>query len=309
MGPFWPWYQEFVDNQCSEYWWSPTFFISSIYPEFIFSQYQPLEGCFTWAWYISIEIICFACTPILLFLFYKKKVIGIIATISIIGISVISGLLICYFHNLSVGIAEQTESDHGNYFNLYYDKPYTRCHSYFFGVLIAFILQWRPRLRVRFIIRVFCYIVIFPIFFGLFFITYNAWQSGGWSDIENIIFAAFHHPVFSFCFFISVFLFCLGYEGPLNLRTFFSHYYWFPLSRLSYGVYLYTPIIALCSCFSSQISLGYSDNLILFQFFVYAILAYIVSLLQYLLFEKPILHTFDFFVEMIKIAISKRKEN
>ena len=307
MGPYWPWYYDFVDGQCDEFWWSPTFFISSLYPEFTFSQLDPLDGCFSWAWNISIQMICFLVTPLLIFLYYKRKLFGFVVTCTIIALSVICGLMICYFENLSVGIGPQTDSEHGNYFNLYYNKPYTRCHSYFFGVLIAFVLHAKPQLRVSLVTRSACYIVITPLVWALFFITYEAWESGGWSDTENILFAGLQHPIFSVCFAVAVFLFSLGYDGPFNLRSFFSHSYWLPFSRLSYGAYLYTPVIALTSGFSAQISFAYTNNLILFNFAIFSILAYIASLLQLLIIERPLLNTFDYLVDLCRVGIAAYK--
>lgn len=308
-GPYWPWYSDYVNGQCDEYWWSPTFFLSSVAPEYSFSQIYPLEGCFSWAWYISVEIMCFICTPVLIYLFYKKKIVGISITGVIIIFSIFCGIIICTFENLSVGIGEQTDSEHGDYYNQYYSKPYTRMHSYFLGVLITFCLHMKPSLRVPVFIRIIIYAIVWPVIWCLFFITYNIWNRGGWNDTENVIFAALHHPVFSCCFAISIYLMSLGYKGPLNLRNFFAHRFWIPFSKLSYGVYLYTPVIILMSSFCAQISLAYTSRYIVYQFFVFSVIAYAGSLGQYILIERPLLLTFDFFVDLSRIAYAKRKIN
>merc|ERR1712137_435214 len=95
-------------------------------------------------------------------------------------------------------------------------------------------------------------------------------------------------------FAISVFLMCLGYNGPCNVRRLFSHPFWYPMARLSYGVYLYTPVIAFVTSFAHQISMAYTNNGILAMFFVYAVVAYFISFLQYLLIEKPLVNSVDF---------------
>jgi len=147
-GPFIPWYQEVVNDQCSDSWWSPTFFISSLYPEYKLDTYNPFEGCVSWSWYLSVDIICFAITPVLLLLYYHKKWMGYWACGLLVIAPIICGILICSIQNLSVGIGPQTKTDHGDYFEEYYNKPYTRATPYFLGVFIAFCLQHRPFLRI-----------------------------------------------------------------------------------------------------------------------------------------------------------------
>merc|ERR1712137_890055 len=126
-------------------------------------------------------------------------------------------------------------------------------------MLLAFLLQEAPVLRGPRVLRLIAYAVVWPGLWSLFFVTYDAWQEEGWDDLVNILFAGLHHPTFSVLFAIGLYLMCLGYEGPLQLRSFLAHPIWVPFSRLSYGLYLYLPVIAIMVPFANQVSEGYTD--------------------------------------------------
>ena len=315
-GPFWDFYQSEVNSSCSEYWWSPTFFLTSIYPKYTMNLYHPFQGCFSWTWVISVDFICFLFTPFILFIFYKKKFLAILLTVLLLFCFIFSSFLICYIKKLSLGIGIVVEDGEdipsgpddasGDFFSDYYARPYTRCISYLFGVLVGLLLHFSPKLRFPFILRVLVYAFIWPCIWFLFFVTLSAYKNG-WNQTENWIFAAVHHPAFSLCFALSVYLMAMGHSGPFYLRSFFSARFWLPISRLSYGCYLYAPVIITMTYFAQKNVITYTAFGVIFLHVAITVTAYLVALANYLLIERPFLNLFDYFIGLLVIFIRSRK--
>ena len=194
-------------------------------------------------------------------------------------------------------------------------KPYTRAPAFLLGVLLAFIFQSVRNIRIFVFIRVIIYIFIWCTLIFLFFISYTAYTNG-WEEWMNILFVGFAHPLFSIVTAMSIYLMAYGFEGPLNLRRFFGSTLWVPYSRVTYGVYLYAPMIIEMVFFSFlllifvlnslltinktyasvQVNRSYALYEVIFMFFGFVVVSYIGGLLNYLIVEAPFIKLYDNFV-------------
>lgn len=73
IGPVWSYYQQEVNANCTDYWWTSVFFLNNWYPSYLLSYYDPIYGCMSWTWYLACEVQYFILLPVVILLYTHTR--------------------------------------------------------------------------------------------------------------------------------------------------------------------------------------------------------------------------------------------
>mmetsp|Transcript_21737 Transcript_21737/g.21494 ORF Transcript_21737/g.21494 Transcript_21737/m.21494 type:complete len:411 (+) Transcript_21737:239-1471(+) len=131
-GPQWPLFVEVTPDACQNYWWSNLLFVNNFFPVGQFS-------CMGWGWYIANDVQFYVFSPIILILYYKKKLWGYLTCIGLIGVNwLVVGIeanINDWNPTLLNGLGNKDQ------FLANYVKPYARMSPYLLGMIIGFMYR------------------------------------------------------------------------------------------------------------------------------------------------------------------------
>lgn len=294
-GPLW-FTNPLIHADCPDYWYTNIIYLNNFIPDGKWS------GCVEVGWYLANDMQFFIISPIILFVYHKKKIAGwsLIGALNVL--SILSSGLIAYHFNLHVSLfAPQNTEDYGPY---YYSKPYVRVAPYAIGLGVGMILyscrvyKANGRVYDKFSVKIgelfdkewFRYLS-FIIGLGLVslivFIQYDNMSNPGpdgkynsWGEHRNIAFMAFDRFVFTLGLTMIIMPSLLGYMKLLT--SFLGASAWTPLARINFAIYLIHYNILFTVYINQHTELYFSEYYLIrdtiYFFFISAIAGFLVTM-------------------------------
>ncbi|XP_041468383.1 nose resistant to fluoxetine protein 6-like [Lytechinus variegatus] len=268
---------------CDKYWWTNLLFINNFYPQ------AGTQGCIYWVWYLANDMQFFLISPILLVSLYRKPIVGmiIIAILCVASLATTIGLMVA--NDFKVALMGFGSSYSGNdIFSTVYIKPYCRITPYLVGMVLGYAFHsWRgTRIRVRKLVVIIGWAVATATGLAVVYGLYGEFNGRPLSTAENAIYMAFGHFAWAIALSWVIFACHYGYGGWIN--DFLSWKAWIPLCRLTYGAYLFHPL--LMNVFVGNTTHSFSVNAVYIAYYFTSccVFSYLVSLLVSLGFEMPL---------------------
>jgi peptidoglycan/LPS O-acetylase OafA/YrhL len=297
-GPFSPRFQAEVFSACGDgTWWSELLFINSVYP-WIPNQ----GGCMGWSWYLSNDMI-FAVIGMMLVGVWKRSahVAWIIATILFVACGVVS-MQQALHYKMQYNFADASYID---YTQQLYFRPWHRLPSFLVGLMAPWGLHLLEQigidrgsqptsLRAKLIVHISCLLALAVLAVCIFLPWTNAAASGAeatarkpdqWSLWSNAFWIGWSRPAWCVAWLVLA-LACYFDYLPLVNAVFAARIFG-PLSNLTFGAYLFHPIIIKIIAASQDGYFTYSALDGIERAMLYSILAYSVAIVSWCLVEKP----------------------
>ncbi|XP_015433629.1 PREDICTED: nose resistant to fluoxetine protein 6-like [Dufourea novaeangliae] len=228
-----PWYYDHtmldlysMDYQtCRKFWWRNILYINT--------YFTMEERCMVWSWYLANDTIFYIIGTIILIISQRFLSAAGFMTIFILIVSWITTAVI----TLRTQHVPSIEDPFANYENLY-DKPWSRIGPYLLRMVAGWYLyKTRCSLKIPKTVAFLCWIVSFfvmlSIVYGLYGTKYGPFMSAAYMVFSHSGWAVAVGWVLIAC--------TTGHGGIVN--KILSWKYLYPLSRLSYCVYLVHPAI------------------------------------------------------------------
>ncbi|KAJ5073227.1 o-acyltransferase [Anaeramoeba ignava] len=290
-GPVWPRTKNLLETNCKKYWWTNILFINNFYPKF-------MDQCMMHLWYIADDLQFYLITPFIVLAFVRKKWIGWTISIFLLVVSFIISIVLSTHYNLSLSFFSPNMED---YYNYYYEKPYTRLPSYLVGVFFAFFLSYSKfspsKIKLSFIFRWSLFLL------ALFFIsvttfgTYSLYRkvtfdlnSGEidwnfWSKTENCFYITFSK--FTFCLGLAILSFLFMTPYFKYLVRFLSSDVWLPFSKLTYCAYVIHPTLITIFNGSRRLHFHYATYAMIIEYVTNVVFSYFFAFIIMILVELP----------------------
>ena len=316
-GPLHFLYEDDYIDPCRKHWWTNVLLINNFYPPS--SAAGKGNVCMDWTWYLATDFNMYLVAPLFVLLFWKHRPLGWgVVTLTLVASTAFStylGMLYQYSMNPFKHYGRSTPFIYDAYNFAGYNKPWTRCVPYLMGLAAAMTFhEYGARIKLNrcFVITgLFSVIVLFlfivfiaPVnyFAGIEQLSINvtALPSGSpadvihqgsyygnpnWSILMCTVYSVFSHVIIGASTTFVLFVFATGHGGFLRRLTKF--YFWTPLSRLCFGVYLIHPIL-ITSGYSGAYSLQFYEPLTaVTSWIAMTVLSFIGSFVLYMLVEKP----------------------
>eukprot|EP01094_Clydonella_sp_ATCC50884_P015842 TRINITY_DN2650_c0_g1_i1.p1 TRINITY_DN2650_c0_g1~~TRINITY_DN2650_c0_g1_i1.p1 ORF type:complete len:745 (-),score=230.49 TRINITY_DN2650_c0_g1_i1:1000-3093(-) len=302
-GPFWPYQQSNILEQCDNYWFSNLLYINNLYPEKIG------KSCFGWGWYLAVDMQYYVITPIFLIVYMKHRLAGaLLVAVLLFAVWTLCVVLAAVYHlsanhffdALGHGEFLNANSTYGDYQNLIYFEPWSRAGPYFIGILLAFYLDAKQdRVRMSRTVRYVGYTVSIALLVFISLMTYTE-VNYGWGTVADVLNVAYTRSAWCAAM---AFLFLAAISGYAKwFRQFASLYVWVPLARLTYAAYLYHPIMYTLYYGTQEVIPMITPIVNFNAFFGFWVLSFTVSFINYLLLEKPMMN-----LETLLLSIGKKK--
>ncbi|RUS88830.1 hypothetical protein EGW08_003375 [Elysia chlorotica] len=294
-GPLWP-QKSFEPDECRNNWWSNLLYINNLHN---------FGGgmCMGWSWYLANDMQFYIISPAIFLIMHYYGWFGVVLPFLLtVGSAIAAGVLSAKY-DLQSNFDLLRPAD-GDYFNVYYVKPYCRIGPYLVGMITGYIL-YRTECKVymsKMAVLVgwaFAWAVGLAVVYGLFENTnghplstdvaalYNAMNRIAWgAAVCWVIFAC-----------------ATGYGGFIN--TLLSWKAFVPLSRLTYCTYL-VHLLVIEYYFSSLRKQFYMDNTdVVVAFLGILVLSMMVAFAASMAFEAPFMGLEKLIVQGVK-AVTRR---
>lgn len=293
-GPLWYGIQQ--PTTCGKYWWTNLLYINNFHPNSLTKE------CLGWSWYLANDMQFYIISPLLLFIIYRLRWIGLGAGVGglLTASLLVTGVLIGHY-NTNVLEAEQIETGfkkeqgRGSYTDIVYIKPYCRIAPYLVGIALGYLLfieksapAKNPLNKIpRQLVCLVGWFVGAGLGITVVYGIYTVNKKGGrpFNQAENIIYGTFSRFVWGLAVAWVVYACHKGYGSLVN--KFLSASYWIPLSRLTYSAYLLHPIVMNVYFGSFQHTTEYTDKIFAFYFVSIVVFAYASAFVLAVCVEFP----------------------
>lgn len=275
------------------------------YPLFISNFFEPGGQVMAWAWSLAVETQFYIIFPFFILFFLKRSnnplrlLFGVWALSLLIRWGVLASEDYFRAYQLQAGpLTELGKRGALHEFDVLYDNLYTRFGSLFSGVLASYIyLKHTRNLEDFFKNKTIFAHVLFV--FAMAWVAFSSYQKGynpywNYSDFLPGLYLVCQHHLFTGAV-AYIILFCLYPQGVARwISVLLSSRIWFPISQLSYSIYLYHLIVLsmVLPAFKPAI-LNALDNIGLVSLQLFGVFAVtllcslMVAFLSYVLIEKP----------------------
>ena len=131
-GPGFPQYDYKYADICENYWWAVVLFISDFVP-------SGRQQCLSWGWFVVNDMQFYLCSPIILILHYKSKILGYGALLTLIAFNMIFTFVEAIENNYNPGVIYGLFDTYQ--FTHSYIRPYYRMGAYLIGMMFGFIYR------------------------------------------------------------------------------------------------------------------------------------------------------------------------
>lgn len=289
-GPvFFKYYEEY-SGACTSYWWAHLLFINNFFPLFTDEQ------CMGWTWYLPNDIQFFALLPLIVYLLYHKRVVGMLFIGVVMIASFVASLIILQLS----GFGPSTFAIQESYYRVYYMKPYMRISPFLIGNYVGLMIySFRNDDPSESRIKRFCdfvkkYWVVRQISYwtGLAImcvITFTFMPINNnpddFSQLFNTFYMTFTKPLFVIGLNMVLFPILLG-RGKF-LRAILGHDFWTPFARLSFGVFLLHATFMNFEAFNRERAIWANMNSNTTLFIAWTGVAFMASFLFTIFVETP----------------------
>ncbi|XP_071811060.1 O-acyltransferase like protein-like [Apostichopus japonicus] len=289
---------DYEASRCRQYVWSNLLYINNCIPDpFV------LSACLGWTWYLADDMQMFVVTPLFFYFLSRagKEKIGVGIVIGVAVVSMFITMACAAFFGQPLGNAYQPYNHiyQPGVEYLIYSNVLTRIQSYMVGVFCGYILYkykghpvkipkawntvgWSLSITVAFI-------CVFALGFSSYENPLPAWFAAAWHGCHRFLFSCTVGWIAFAC--------VTGNGGPIG--KFLSWEVWLPLSRVSYCVYLFHPVVMLHYVLTSNDQLHWNTYTSVYMFLSFFVATYTVSLAVSLLVEVPLL-------KMTKLLLDQR---
>ncbi|CAJ0606010.1 unnamed protein product [Cylicocyclus nassatus] len=224
-------------QSCEKYWWHNLFYINNFF--------DMTQNCYGITWYLAVDTQLYLVAPVFLIMLYMSWIAGYV----LICLCIAASIAYVYYLTISHGFpaimmtafamndAENFGSKIADFFDLYYQKPWSRCTPYLVGIAVGYFLASgkKPKLNNLSVVSLWVlaaatalaslygphqYIKGENYWSTVVSGTYNNFSRFGWSLAVSWVIIANH----------------LGWGGII--AEFMDHPMWQPLGKLSYSGYI-----------------------------------------------------------------------
>jgi peptidoglycan/LPS O-acetylase OafA/YrhL len=281
-GPFFPRHQHDIARRC-ELWWTELLYSVNYYP------WDSDTVCMGWTWYLGCDMIFFVVGFAFLLVYASAKRTG---WVLMIGTAVASTAFVAWItaeKHLGIYIFGKPYQDYTYWI---YSKPHGRITAYIIG-MAAGLLCPSPEpdspVSQRFLRRLsFAAALSVLALIGIISSVMDAMRGPeAWGVVPAVLYTAFGRPVWAIscgCVF-----FACAYGAWPRLNRFLAWQGFTPLSRLTYGCYLWHPVVIKTLGGNQPSYYTYTPLLLLSRWVINAALSYGLSFVLFLLVERPVL--------------------
>jgi peptidoglycan/LPS O-acetylase OafA/YrhL len=307
-GPFYHAQTAGAATFCNKWWWSNLLYINNVVP----FDTPGASTCMGWSWYLANDFQFFLITPFLLAVYLASKRAGVLLiTVLIVGCIGANGYLSWHF---KADISPMSEAYSLNI----YARPYARIAPYLVGILLGcyfherkkdFVAEQKAEQQRRGTkgplittlpkdqltwVRVLLYVAsaVLMVLFDAVLIWDNYRRAEGgvfgvgtWSQTGKNVFNAFQRTSYAVGLAGVCHCFFTGHGGPI--KAFLEHHFFDILAKLSYGAYLWALLIMEVKNGSQMAFPAFDYVDLLWRTLSCSVLGFGVSLVSYILLEKP----------------------
>eukprot|EP00794_Sanderia_malayensis_P018808 gene18808-20704_t len=281
-----------LQKPCEDYWWTNLLYINNFYPK------KLADECLGWGWYLANDMQFFIISPLIIYIMYRLKVIGLLFANGILmAASIVVTSVIIWHYNLKslelvADLGTRTTQENNNFSDLVYTKPYCRIIPYLVGLALGYVFhkQMKIKGKLSWLLAMCGWVV--AIVCGLS-VTYGTWGSvkkGGhkFTMTENIIYGSFCRLSWSIAVAWVIYACQNGFASIVS--SILSWRAFIPFSRLTYGAYLIHPMTILVYYGSMQSTRTYSDLTTAFDFVSISAISYAAAFILSICVEYPVMN-------------------
>lgn len=289
-GPWWRTFMTWTTEACQKYWWTNLLYINN------FWRFDLEQTCLAWTWYMSTDMQFFLVAIPVVYAIYRWPKVGftILGLLCFGSLAYVIGMSVS--HRLSPLVLHMDEG----WTKYLYTKPYARISTFGIGIVGAYMLlaheesvhkphgfRRLPTCSQTMIVIV-AWIVSTVMILIPVFGTYSAYQNppAKWDTAENTIFLTFSRPVFTLGLATQAHLIMTS-RSAISLKDVLSHPAWTPFARLTFGAYLYHPIIMFSNYFASYRPIEFTAPFIFTNWLSFTVLSFFTSFISFMLIERP----------------------
>jgi peptidoglycan/LPS O-acetylase OafA/YrhL len=287
-GPFFPRHQNDISRRCGE-WWAELLYSMNYYP------WDSDTVCMGWTWYLGCEMIFFVAGFALLLVYASSKRAGWVLMVGTAAASTAFVAWITAEKDLGIYIFGKPYVDYTYWI---YSKPHGRIAAYIVGMAACLICPApdpdSPGVSPRFLRRLsFAAAVSILILCGIIlsvtdaFRGPDAWGTDAWGTFARVMYCAISRPVWATC--CAFVFFACAYGALPRLNRMLAWQGFTPLARLTYGCYLWHPVVIKTLGGNQTSYYTYTPVLLLSRWIMNAAISYGLSFVTFLLVERPAL--------------------
>ncbi|KAM7304834.1 nose resistant to fluoxetine protein 6 [Ixodes scapularis] len=218
-------------NGCIRNWWTVLVHSNNFNPDG--------EMCLLHLWYLNVDlqIFVFVAFPLALMLLRYPKSACLAAVVVALALNCLISSQV-YSHDLLYGFtAGSTDiAKLSRTMKYTYVRPFPHVSSYLTGVLCGYISVQHKNVSLRPILQAALWVTSFGLACFVMFVTYD-WNKGHLPGVVvSALYAGFHRHLWSLAFVWPFYACATGRGGLIN--KFFGWAFFFPLSRLTFAIYL-----------------------------------------------------------------------
>ncbi|XP_043254227.1 nose resistant to fluoxetine protein 6-like [Colletes gigas] len=254
---------------CRKFWWRNILYINT--------YFEMEERCMVWSWYLANDTLFYIIGMIILIIGARYLPAAAFMTVFFLIVSWATTAIISWnMHHVP------SIKDPFAHYESLYDKPWSRIGPYLLGMIAGwYLFKSNCAMKVHKTVALGCWIFSFvtmlTIVYGLYGNSYGRFLSAAYTALSHSGWAACVGWILIAC--------VTGNGGPVN--RILSWKYLYPLSRLSYCVYLVHPAIIRAVILHGEASIHLTNGLMAILFFGFTVASYAVGLVISLLFEAP----------------------
>jgi peptidoglycan/LPS O-acetylase OafA/YrhL len=293
---------------CKDQWWHHLLYINTVVP-------WMFKGalCFGHTWYLANDMMYFITVPALVLLYRHKGNVGK-ALASLAAFSVVLGSIIfCWVESKKRHWSPNTwDGPESTYFHdEAFSLPYTRCPSYYIGVLTAFLWYekkrvapaWKAPTWMVAVVTLLASTLMVAIMYGpttgsmgvQACIIHRENCGSPWPRMVKVVMSSLARPGWALGI-ATMCLMCFNGQGGL-VNQLLSASIWAPFSFLSYTVYLvhFTVLTFYMSTLTSRLRWDFFDFVVLYLGLT--MISHLLALFVAILVEKPAMKLQKYYLE------------
>eukprot|EP00826_Nyctotherus_ovalis_P057538 TRINITY_DN7874_c0_g4_i2.p1 TRINITY_DN7874_c0_g4~~TRINITY_DN7874_c0_g4_i2.p1 ORF type:complete len:350 (+),score=83.20 TRINITY_DN7874_c0_g4_i2:162-1211(+) len=248
------------------------------------------QNCLDNTWYIAIDFQLFILAVFIVYIYSKKKLIGILIPVVIIISCAVTTTIIAFKYDIWASLNKYNH----DYEEKFYEKPYTRAGTYMLGILAGYffyeykagnLVGFTSAIRNSIVLRFICHIVGLGGMIGLLQVLYFINKELP-PRVLDLLYLLFSRLTFIFLLFLFTLPVLLGKSSWIS--ALFGNYPFFVLGRLSYGAYMVQQIPMNYYAFMKRRGTFFSFSHLSMNSWGYFFMAFFGAFLTFLFFEQPI---------------------
>ncbi|XP_067945682.1 nose resistant to fluoxetine protein 6-like [Watersipora subatra] len=276
-GPLNTWYSGELKNFCDTNWWTNLLYINNVYKD--------KEMCHAVTWYLANDMQFYVISPLILIPLYWLPGLGFAA---IFGLWFVSLGVTGYEWGKRSGGSQITDPE---VFNDIYIKPWCRIGPYLIGLILAYILFKKVKVKSR-IMQAIWWVTSLGIIALVVYIPYDATKENGlfsssWNSTQRGLYETLCKNAWALALGWIIFASNTGCGGFIGDALSWGG--WAPLSKLTYAAYLLHPFMLDLNYKNRRNLIYVGHDSLIFDDIAFITITYMASFLFHLVIEAPML--------------------